>query len=242
MLARIGDHPASWLDELLPALELEASPCKAGCMNGGSMRTRASASDSFHEICTLRIELLGTDPLIWRELEIPTSITLRVLHDIVQIAMGWFDQHLWEFTIDKQRYGLPMDEDWGTDPRRDAAKVRLRDVLAPRKTTIGYIYDFGDCWELRLTITRVRPGAKDVGYPRYIAGECNGPPEDCGGIPGFYAALEALADSDHPDHNEVAEWLEEYDPKVIDELPLKIALGRIANRRNAARKRITKIT
>jgi hypothetical protein len=24
--------------------------------------------------------------------------------------MGWFDYHLWEFTIAKQRYGLPMDE------------------------------------------------------------------------------------------------------------------------------------
>ena len=133
-----------------------------------------------------------------------------------------------------------MDEDWGTKPRLDAAKVRLRDVLAPGKTTIDYMYDFGDCWEHRLTITRVRPGAPDVGYPRYIAGEWNGPPEDCGGIPGFYAMMEVLADANHPDHDEVADWLDEYDPKVIDEFPLKIALNRIANRRNAARNRIAK--
>jgi hypothetical protein len=211
-------------------------------MSSGTTRARASASNSFHEIGTLRIELLDSDPLIWRELEIPTSITLKVLHDIVQIAMGWFDQHLWAFTIGKQRYGLPTDEDWGTEPQRDAAKVRLRDVLAPRKTTIDYTYDFGDRWEHRLTITRVRSGAPDLGYPRYIAGERNGPPEDCGGIPGFYAMLEALNNPDHPNHDEVAEWLDEYDPNVIDELPLKIALGRIANRRNAARKRIDKAT
>ena len=42
--------------------------------------------------------------------------------------MGWFDYHLWEFTIGKQRYGLPMDDDWGTEPRIAAGKVRLRDV------------------------------------------------------------------------------------------------------------------
>jgi hypothetical protein len=29
--------------------------------------------------------------LIWRQVEVPTSITLKVLHDIIQIVMGWFD-------------------------------------------------------------------------------------------------------------------------------------------------------
>ena len=73
----------------------------------------------------MRIELLDTDPLIWREVEVPTSITLKVLHDIIQITMGWLDYHLWEFTIGKQAYGLPMDEDWGTAPRIEAIKVRF---------------------------------------------------------------------------------------------------------------------
>ena len=129
--------------------------------------------DSFSEIATVRIELHDTDPVIWRQVEVPTSITLKVLHDIIQAAMGWFDCHLWEFTIDKRRYGLPMDEDWGTEPRTNAAKVRLRDVLRSRKTRIDYLYDFGDCWEHRLTVTNTRTGDPDLSYPRYIAGERN---------------------------------------------------------------------
>ena len=52
--------------------------------------------------------------------------------------------------------------------------------------------------------------------------------------------LDALADPDHPDHAEVAEYLEDCHPKEINEFPLRIALGRIANRRNAARTRIAK--
>ena len=72
-----------------------------------------AAFDSFNEIVTVRIELRDSDPLIWRQIEVPTSITLKVLHDIIQAAMGWFDYHLWEFTIAKRRYGLPTDEDWG---------------------------------------------------------------------------------------------------------------------------------
>jgi hypothetical protein len=81
-----------------------------------------AATDSFNEIATVRIELRHADPLIWRQVEVPTSITLKVLHDIIQAVMGWFDYHLWQFTIGKQRYGLPMDDDWGTEPRIDASK------------------------------------------------------------------------------------------------------------------------
>ncbi len=200
----------------------------------------ASPFDSFNEICTIRIELLETDPLIWRQVEVPTSITLKVLHDIVQITMGWLDYHLWEFTIGKQRYGPPTDEEWATPPRIDAIKVRLRDVLNPRKTRINYLYDFGDCWAHRLIVTDVRQGEPGVSYPRYVGGEWAGPPEDSGGIPGFYEKLRAMADPDHPEHADIVEWLEDYDPRDIDELPLKIALGRIANRRNAARTRLAK--
>lgn len=201
-----------------------------------------SAADSINEICTLRIELCGSDPLIWRQVEVPTSVTLKGLHDIVQAAMGWWDYHLWEFTIGQRRYGLPMDEDWGTAPRTDAAKVRLREVLTPRKTTITYHYDFGDDWEHRLVLTGIRQGEPGIGYPRYVGGEGNAPPEDCGGIHGFYDKLAIAADPSHPDHAEVTEWLEDYDPKAIDELQIKISLGRIAKRRNAAKARSRKAT
>lgn len=199
-----------------------------------------TASDSVNEIATVRIELVDTDPVIWRQVEVPTSITLKVLHDIVQAAVEWFDCHLWEFTIGTQRYGLPMDEDWGTEPRIEAGKVRLRDVLEPRKTVIDYLYDFGDGWQHRLAVTDIRAGEPGASYPRYTGGERNGPPEDCGGIPGFYDMLDAVADPKHPNHVEATEWLDNYDPNVIDELPIKYALGRIANRRNAAKTRLTK--
>jgi hypothetical protein len=201
---------------------------------------KKTAFDSFNEIATVRIELRDSDPLIWREVEVPTSVTLFVLHDIVQATMGWFDYHLWEFTVGTQRYGLPMEDNWDTEPCIDASKVRLRDVLKPRRTTIDYLYDFGDGWEHRLIVSRIRAGEPGISYPRYVGGEWNAPPEDCGGIPGFYEMLDALADPQHPDHTTVKEWLDDYDPKAIDELPIKYALSRIANRRNAARARLAK--
>src|SRR5262245_48061000 len=190
-------------------LELESPACQTG---GMSPARQNAASDSFNEIATVRIELRHTEPLIWRQVEVPTSITLKVLHDIIQAVMGWFDYHFWEFTIDKKKYGLPMD---GTTRQRfEANKVRLRDVLKPRKTLIDYTYDFGDCWEHRLTVTDVRAGELGVPYPRYIGDERNGPPEDCGGIPGFYEMLEALTDPKHPNHADAKQWSDNYDPVI----------------------------
>ena len=199
-----------------------------------------NAVDSFTQIATVQIELRDSDPPIWREVEVPTSVTLKVLHDIVQVTMGWFDYHLWEMVIGGQTYGLPMDEDWVTTPRKLASRTRLRDVLAPDMTTIDYTYDFGDNWQHTLIVSDVRAGADGTAYPRYIAGERDCSPEDCGGIPGFYEMLEARDDPAHPEHAEVCEWLDGYDPDELDVFPIELALGRIAARRNAAAKRIIK--
>lgn len=47
--------------------------------------------------------------------------------------------------------------------------------------------------------------------------------------------LEAKADPAHPDHAEITEWLDGYDPDELEVFPIQVALGRIA-----AAKRIIK--
>jgi hypothetical protein len=79
----------------------------AACQNGG-----VSADDNpspetppGETIATLRIDLIDSDPPIWREVEVPTATTLKQLHAIVQAAMAWEDYHLWEFTIGREPIG-----------------------------------------------------------------------------------------------------------------------------------------
>jgi hypothetical protein len=193
-------------------------------------------TDITEDIATVRIELRDTDPLIWRQVEVPTSVTLKGLHEIIQAAMGWLDYHLWEFTIGKQAYALRTSDGWGPEPER-ADKTHLCDVLKPGKTTIEYLYDFGDNWECRLVVTKARQGESGVLYPRYVGGEHNAPPEDCGGTPGFYHMLDALADPENPEHEDVSDWAGDYDPHHIDEEQIRAAMTRIARRRkNAAAK------
>jgi pRiA4b ORF-3-like protein len=202
----------------------EADGSEAALIYNAQMNTAAD------QIAAVRIELIGADPPIWREVEVATSISLKSLHVVIQAAFGWENYHLWEFSLGKRRYGPPNADGWGP-PVADAGKVRLMDLLGPRKTTIDYLYDFGDSWEHRLTVSNIRAADPNVSYPRYIRGERNGPPEDCGGIPGFYYRLEAAADPRHPDHAEVREWLGDYDPETVDVASINHAFGRLAAQR-----------
>jgi hypothetical protein len=204
-----------------------------------SRRTTAAriADATPDEIVALRIDLLDTEPPIWREVEAPTSITLKVLHDIVQQTMQWCDYHLWEFEIGGTRYGPDdLDDGWREEPARPAAKARLRDFLSEEKTVIGYTYDFGDNWQLRIVASAPRAGDPGVLYPRYVGGALNAPPEDCGGIGGFYDLIDALADETHPLNEDIGDRFEDYDPAVIDEELIHIALKRIARARTGGLK------
>jgi len=63
----------------------------------------------------LRIELRDIEPVIWRCVLVPDTITLVRLHAVIQAAMGWWDSHLHEFDIAGLRYGM-TDPDWDLDP------------------------------------------------------------------------------------------------------------------------------
>ncbi len=187
------------------------------------------------EICTLHISLIGSDPEIWRQLDIPTDITLDTLNEIVQAAMGWTGDHLWEFARGRDRFAPLADRDWVPANTIDAETTDLLSVLGPRSTTLRYLYDFGDCWEHRLRLTARRPPPPDIVFPRLVGGERNAPPEDCGGIDSFYDKLAALAEPDCDP--ELREWMDEYDPATMDAARIGNRLAAIAREMERARAR-----
>jgi hypothetical protein len=61
------------------------------------------------------------------------------------------------------------------------------------------------------------------------------PPEDVGGIPGFYEFLEAIADPKHPDHEDRLDWYGgRFDPADFDRERIDQALALIAARHHPA--------
>jgi len=115
----------------------------------------------------LRIELLDTDPLVWRRVVVPEQINLHRLHELIQDVMGWGDCHLYEFECNGRFYGEP--DEWSDRPIALARNAKLK-ALAAR--AFHYLYDFGDGWEHRTVIeatglkeTNPCPRLIDVGQP-----------------------------------------------------------------------------
>ena len=58
-----------------------------------------SDSSEATSVLQLRISLRGVSPPVWRRLLIPEQITIAQLHHVMQLAMGWHDEHLHRFVI-----------------------------------------------------------------------------------------------------------------------------------------------
>jgi hypothetical protein len=66
------------------------------------MAAAGKRSGTVHQ---LKITLLGTAPPVWRRVQVPSSMTLGELHQVIQLSMGWQDCHLHEFDVAGTRYG-----------------------------------------------------------------------------------------------------------------------------------------
>lgn len=200
-------------------------------------------SDRSREIYELRITLRGTKPPIWRRVAVEADVTLAELHEIVQIAMGWLDGHLHQFRM-KIKVVPPRPAEiariaqsggWeGLEARlrderifcdlcfdgmdgEDERQVRLSELCPKVKDKLLYDYDFGDGWEHSVEVTKMRPPKDGVRYPTCLAGKRACPPEDCGGVWGYYDMLAALADPKHLEHEHYSEWLGgDFDSDLFD--------------------------
>jgi len=164
-------------------------------------------------------------PPIWRRLQVRGDTKLGKLHAVLQIAMGWWDEHLHEFEAGGIRYGQP-DPGFPDDTRQER-NVRL-DKIAKEGDTLHYEYDFGDGWRHDLKIEKVLPPEPGAHYPRCLAGKRACPPEDCGGVPGYAWMLEIIADPKDQEHEEIVKWLGgDFGPEAFDLAAVNEDLGQL---------------
>jgi len=182
------------------------------------------------DIARIRIVLLDVTPQIWRTIEVPSTVSLRGLHDAIQAVVPFDNRHLFLFEIGDRRYGIP-DREWDAD-MRDAKNIRIGALIDRGVTELGYTYDFGDDWRFHLTIEDVLPVAEGESYPRLVGGARRGPPEDVGGFPGFEEFLSAMRDPTHERHAEQSRWYgRPFDPAEIDHPEITVRLAKLVRRR-----------
>lgn len=88
----------------------------------------------------LKIRLFAISPMIWRRVLVPSTATLRELHGIIQVAMGWEGIRLFQFDIRAVDYGS-----WELHAANP--DIRLQDFSFRRNDRFSYIYDMGDYWK-----------------------------------------------------------------------------------------------
>ena len=170
-------------------------------------------SDPPAPVYQLKVALVGAKPPIWRRLEVPGDISLARLHTVIQAAFGWHDTHLHVFETPSGSFGT-TDADLG---HRDEAPVTLEQVAPAVNSRLRYTYDFGDEWVHDILVEKALDRDQAATYPRCTGGRRAAPPEDCGGIWGYYEKLDILEDPKHEEYEDMREWMGDvFDPEAFD--------------------------
>jgi hypothetical protein len=174
----------------------------------GQKGARGRRSANMYE---LRVTLPESEPEIWRRIHVPAKANLGWLHAVLQVAIGWTNSHLHMFNHFGQIISDPafeMDEFEGDPPVADEAKIRINQLLSKPGDNLLYEYDFGDSWVHVVMLERIRQSSEaEKGKAVCVAGARACPPEDCGGLGGYYELLKVMKKPKHPEHKSTKELL-----------------------------------
>jgi hypothetical protein len=144
-----------------------------------------------------------------------------------------------EFSVGQRRFGRPDPEDrlMGILSVENERTVRLSGLLGRVGSKAIYTYDFGDSWEHSIVLEKRLPVDQTMTYPVCTDGQLACPPEDCGGISGFYDLVEALHDPTHERHEEMLDWIGDFDPQAFSVDDANRMLTPLRRRQGKASKR-----
>jgi hypothetical protein len=184
------------------------------------------------------ISLVGIKPPIWRRFTVPSTMTFKKLHEVIQVVMGWENEHLFEFKYGPYGIGIPDDDLFFMTANLtwDARYKKLPAATMDINDKLTYVYDFGDDWVHRLRIEKIEELNEHNNRIQCIAGKRACPPEDVGGPYGYELHLEALMDENHPEHESAVEWRGPFDPNHFDLNEVNEALNKAFARKPSSRR------
>ena len=203
--------------------ELAPQQSYCGWVYGGKVRHLPVKSLQKY---TLRIELKMSEPLVWRELEVPSSISLSSLAQAILLAMGWNEDHLHQF-IGKGKNYYNTSQNAPSSPfnkeDKDGRRYDISHLLQKVGDSTIFEYDFGDSWNHVVKLKAKADYANgEKPIVRLIDGANACPPDDCGGIWHYNYLVQQMHKS--PNSRELREFYDwmgcKWDPTFF---PLKEA-------------------
>lgn len=165
----------------------------------------------------LKLSQVDIAPPIWREVAFDCSEPLECLHAVIQALFLWEDSHLHQFVSKGKYYG--NTEFLDQEDVIEECDTTVSSLLKKKGDKLLYEYDFGDGWEIEIEVTDSwNSGERPyLALPACLAGERAAPPEDCGGVPGYYRLVDALRDPTEDSNAELLEWLGRiWNPETFD--------------------------
>ena len=136
-----------------------------------STRRPRRKPDMTGKALTLRVALPGTDPEVWRLVQVPAEMTLADLSDTLESAFGWqYDGHLHTFHARGITYWTPPMIDDSDLPYENDSDYRVGDLLWRRRMKLEWVYDLGECYLHDIVVESIDPADPAIDLPRCIDG------------------------------------------------------------------------
>lgn len=174
----------------------------------------------------LKLSFEGIKPEVWRRVIIPAGATFNRLHETIQYVTNFKSRkepyHYFCFPfedvlITNSEEFIAMKEVGGKKVKQPN-RIKI-DGYIERYGEILYQYDFGDHWEITVTLEDIVDDYY-FGFPTLLDGGGMAPPEDVGGPIGYMNFLKVIHNPTHPEYAYMREWAESmgYKPFIIDEI------------------------
>jgi len=179
------------------------------------------------KVFQFKIEIREIEPKIWRRILVPEDYSFWDLHVAIQCALGWNDSHHNEFILKhpltgiEVRIGYPGEEPDDIKFVSDDFSTLIKNYFNYGNRTGEYLYDFRDDWYHDLILEDIIETDNPGELPKCLDGERACPPDDCGGVFGYYNILDAFESGDNPENSELLKWLGDYDPEKFDKDEVK---------------------
>ncbi|HRA89157.1 MAG TPA: hypothetical protein PK992_13830 [Planctomycetaceae bacterium] len=121
-------------------------------------------------IWTLRIKLMRHEDPWSADIEIESSTTLDELHLVIQSAVGFDNDHMYEFSIARNERARTRDVFDDENGELYSTAIESIFPLEPKKS-LYYLFDYGDSWYFKITKTqkRIHEPKEKVKYPRIVS-------------------------------------------------------------------------
>ena len=154
-------------------------------------------------VVELMIYLWESDPDVYRHFLVPFTISLPLLHEVIQIVMGWGNGYPHRFIKGGRRFFTPSPQMLDGKKYEDERNYTLEELAPSMRSHFSYEYLFDGCWIHEIYIEKLVQLDEPLRHPICIEGKGGFPPRNWPAIDGYHHLLEIFMDPHHEAYKRV---------------------------------------